>query len=360
MFNRPTPPAIADLKPDQPTKESAWRKLVDYILGYQATWITDIGLKAGLFNAISEAGPPGTTEDALAETLGYSPRYTGIWCRAAYAFELLDWDEAAGYRLAPYMESVLLNPTDPLFLGGRVQFNAALHQDFHAFPKYLPSGGVWPRSQHDPWLLEALKNMTKPDYAVITDTVLPQMLDSDRMTSSELDILDLGAGAGYGVVHYASRFPNARVLGIEYDGPSATLAAQTLAESDFGNRAQVLKADANSMNYDSAFDVITMNVTLHEVGGPDSYRNVLSRAHRALRPDGIIIVSELPYPDSPRDYRGNPAYQMMAGVQLHEALVGCGMITQAELRDLLESAGFREVNAPEHPLPTRFILAGRK
>ena len=101
------------MKPQQPTKEAAWHKLVDYILGYQATWITDIGLKAGLFKALSNAGPPGTTEFTLAETLGFSPRYVGIWCRAAYAFEMLDWDETSGYRLAPHMDSLLLNPTDP-------------------------------------------------------------------------------------------------------------------------------------------------------------------------------------------------------------------------------------------------------
>ena len=348
------------MKPQQTTKEAAWHKLVDYILGYQATWITDIGLKAGLFKAISEAGSPGTTEDALAETLGFSPRYVGIWCRAAYAFEMLDWNEASGYRLAPHMDSLLLHPTDPLFLGGRIQFNAALHQDFHAFPKYLPSGGIWPRSEHDPWLLEALKNMTKPDYAVITDAVLPQVMNTDDPEAVDIDILDIGSGAGYGVVHYVKRFPKARVLGIEYDAPSAALAVKTLTDSDSGGNARVIQADANAMDYDSAFDVVTMNVTLHEVGGPDSYRNVLSRAHRALRPGGVIVVSELPYPDSPKDYRGNPAYQMMAGVQLHEALVGCGMITQCELRSLLNAAGFRDVKAPTHPLPTRFILTGRK
>ena len=349
-----------EVKAHQPIKEAAWRKLVDYILGYQATWIADIGLKSGLFEAVARAGPPGITEDQLAASLGCEPRYVEIWCRAAYAFELLDWDEASGYRLATHVEPLLLDPTDPLFLGGRLQFNAALHQDFHAFPKFLHTGGVWPRSEHDPWLLEALKNMTKPDYAVITDSVFPQVLNTDDLAASEWNILDIGAGAGYGVVHYAKRFPNARVLAIECDAPSAALAVRTLAESDVGDRARVLEADANAMDYNSAFDVVTMNVTLHEVGGPESYRNVLYRAHRALRPDGVIVVSELPYPDSPKDYRGSPAYRMMAGVQLHEALVGCGMITQGELRSLLESTGFQDVKAPHHPLPTRFILTGRK
>lgn len=257
------------------------------------------------------------------------------------------------------MKSVLLDPSDPLFLGGRIQFNAALHQDFHAFPNYLPTGGTWPRSDHDPWLLEALKNMTKPDYAVITDSVLPQVLPEDVIMST-LDILDIGAGAGYGVIHYANTFPKARILGIEYDPPSAALARAVLSMSGTGDRVNVLQADANALDYESDFDVVTMNVTLHEVGGPDSYSNVLSRAHRALRPGGVIIVSELPYPDSPRDYRGNPAYRMMAGVQLHEALVGCGMITQGELHGLMTSAGFTDVREPDHPLPTRYILTGTK
>ena len=272
---------------------------------------------------------------------------------------MLDWDEISGYRLAPQMQSVLLDPTDSLFLGGRIQFNAALHQDLHAFPKFLPTGGTWPRSEHAPWLLEALKNMTKPDYAVITDSVLPQVLPNYDIMST-FDILDIGAGAGYGVVHYANRFPDAQVLGIEYDAPSADLALQSLADSGLGERARVIETDANLMEYDSSFDLITMNVTLHEVGGPDSYANVLSRAYKALRPNGAIIISELPYPDSPTDYRGNPAYQMMAGVQLHEALVGCGMITQNQLHRLMTNTGFADVKEPDHPLPTRYILTGKK
>ena len=353
-----TPLTLHRTTTQRPDKQAAWRKLVDYILGYQATWVADIGLKSGLFAGISQCGESGIKDDELADILALHPHYVSVWCRAAYAFEMLDWDEASGYRLAAHMDSVLLDPTDPLFLGGRIQFNAALHQDFHAFPKYLP-GGAWPRSEHDPWLLEALKNMTKPDYAVITDSVLPQVFSSEVIMSS-FDILDVGAGAGYGVIHYAKRFPNARVLGIEYDAPSAALALRALADSDLGDRARVIEADANAMSYDSAFDLVTMNVTLHEVGGPESYQNVLRRAHKALRPGGVVIVSELPYPDSPRDYRGNPAYQMMAGVQLHEALVGCGMITQGHLYRLMTSAGFTDVKEPDHPLPTRFILTGRK
>ncbi|MBA3414814.1 MAG: hypothetical protein H0U10_06280, partial [Chloroflexia bacterium] len=205
-------------------KQARWQKLLGYILGNQAVWVADVGLKAGLFRAVAEAGEPGVGEDALAERLGYFPRYVDVWCRAAYAHELLEWDEANGYRLAPGMAELLLDPADPQFMGGRIQFNAALFEDYLAYPESLRSGRVWPRSEHDPWLLEALKNATKPDAAVLTDRVLPQAPAALARLEAGGTLLEVGPGAGWALAHYARRFPNSRVVGLEFDGPSVELA----------------------------------------------------------------------------------------------------------------------------------------
>src|SRR5687767_15283605 len=99
-------------------KQAQWQKLFGYILGNQAAWIADIGLKAGLFRAVADAGEEDITEEALAQKLAYKLRYVQVWSRGAYAFEFLDWDEQTGYRLAPHMESLLLDASDPQFLGG--------------------------------------------------------------------------------------------------------------------------------------------------------------------------------------------------------------------------------------------------
>ena len=48
---------------------------------------------------------------------------------------------------------------------------------------------------------------------------------------------------------------------------------------------------------------------------------------------------------------------MLAGVQLHEALVGCGAITQGELPELLEQADFVNVRQPN---PTRYVMLAEK
>ena len=121
---------------------------------------------------------------------------------------------------------------------------------------------------------------------------------------------------------------------------------------DVGLKAGLFRAIAD----EAVFDLVVMNIVLHETGGPDEYRNVLRRCRQALTPGGSILVSELPYPDSPAEYRTNPVYQALAGVQVHEAQVGCGAITQGELRSLLAEAGFHNLRVAEQPLPTRFVM----
>ena len=41
---------------DVGSKRERWQALFDHVLGNQATWIADIGLRAGLFRAIADAG----------------------------------------------------------------------------------------------------------------------------------------------------------------------------------------------------------------------------------------------------------------------------------------------------------------
>jgi hypothetical protein len=263
------------------TKQDQWQQLFGYLLGNQAAWIADIGLKAGLFRAIADAGEEGITEEALARRLDYKLRYVQVWCRGAYAFELLDWDERAGYQLAPHMESLLLEPTDPQFLGGRIQFYTALYEDYRAFPQYLRTGGVWPRSAHDPFLIEALKNTTKPDCVVLTEHVLPQAPQMLARLERGGKMLDIGAGGGYHVAHYAKRFPNTQVVGLEFDGPSLELARQTVAEAGLGERFEIRYGDTNQLDEEEVYDLITMNIVLHETGVQRSTR-MSSRACAAL------------------------------------------------------------------------------
>ena len=131
--------------------------------------------------------------------------------------------------------------------------------------------------------------MTKPDYAVITDAVLPQVMNTDDPEAVDIDILDIGSGAGYGVVHYVKRFPKARVLGIEYDAPSAALAVKTLTDSNSGGNAPSnsgrrqrhgLRFRFRRGHHGTSLSTRSVAPTLTVTSSP--------RAHRALRPRGRL------------------------------------------------------------------------
>jgi hypothetical protein len=138
-----------------------------------------------------------------------------------------------------------------------------------------------------------------------------------------------------------------------------TLAAQHVAEAGVG--------DGSGSGDERPGDgvrrrvrLVVMNIALHETGERPEWEEVLRRVRRALRSGGALLVSELPYPGTIEEYRAHPAYRMLAGVQHHEVLVGCGMITIPELRALLEGAGFRRVRRVDQPNPTRIMYLAEK
>jgi hypothetical protein len=70
-----------------------------------------------------------------------------------------------------------------------------------------------------------------------------------------------------------------------------------------------------------------------------------------------VVVVGLPSPDTPGEYRDTPDYHLLAEVQTHEAVVGCGMIIQRELRQIIAEASFtselnlRSCAVPRRPIP---------
>jgi len=202
--------------------------------------------------------------------------------------------------------------------------------------------------------------LTKPDAGVLTERVLPQVSEALARLDAGGTLLELGPGGGFALAHYATRFPASRLVGLEFDAPSLDLARRTLDEAGVGDRVELRHGDASDLDEENVYDLVMMNIVLHETGGPAEYRNKLARTRRALAPGGTVLVSELPYPDSPADYRTNPVYRALAGVQIHEAQVGCGAITQGELRALLAEAGFTNPRVADQPLPTRFVMLAEK
>lgn len=344
---------------EAPSIADQYARVFDQLLGHVAITVAGIGLDSGLFAAL-RARPGGCSAEAIAAELGYDRRAVEVWCRSAFAFELVDRDPVSGFRLAPHLDRILLDPTDAAYMGGRIRFANLSHHDARAYLGFLLTGRPVPRSEHNPELLAVLADLTIADAVMITDHVLPQVPTVLERLRSGGRLLELGAGAGQHAVHYATSYPRSAIVGIEYDAPSVEMARRTVADVGLGDRIEIRHGDANELAEQEAFDLATLNVVLHETGGTPEHRNVLARVLAALRPGGAAIVSELPYPDTEEAYREDPDHRRLAGLMIHEALVGCAAITRGQLLLLIEGAGFAEVRVASQPRTSRVVVIARK
>ncbi len=92
--------------------------LLGQVAGYMAHRTVEMGLRSGLIRAI--ATTPDVTPDDLAGHLGMDAFYVSVWCRGAFAAGVLD-RAGAGYRLAPHLDTLLLDASSPAYVGGLYQ-----------------------------------------------------------------------------------------------------------------------------------------------------------------------------------------------------------------------------------------------
>jgi SAM-dependent methyltransferase len=359
--------AFPSIAPAQQTpaqrKRDNMLKLQNHLLGNYAAQIIDIGLRSGLLRAIADAGGA-IGDDTLAEKLGYALIYVQWWCKAAYAFELLNRDGQGQYTLAPDMQSLLLEPDDLDFLGDEFLLNTALFQEFQDFPSYLYTGQIRSRSEVDPRVRKFYQNLTQDDAFIITHLVLPQAPGVlDQLQNGESKILDIGTGAGDALVHYATCFPRAKIVGLDIDPPTVLLAQRKIAQEGraYADRIEVRLGDANQLELrdEAPYDLITISLALHEIGV--EYRNVLERVYQAIKPGGAVVVCEFYAAEGVAAYR-NPTYQQWLSLHLHEILLGSIMIPSGEMPTLLVQAGFNldRVRAIDHPINGYLMVLAEK
>lgn len=329
-----------------------------HLLGHQAVSVASIGVRAGLFAVLESNGAMSPTK--IADSLDYDEHLVRVWCRAAYAFELLDVDGAGRYALSKETATVMLDQSHPLYMGGRLLFATAAWEDTLLYPEALATAGVRSNSERDPLVLEAMRATSAPDNKVLIEHVLPQIPGLAAALEAGEGILEIGCGAGGLLLALGHHFPDARLVGVELDPRSADQARVAASDAGLERRLRVINGDANELEERGTYQLVVMNRSLHEVGGPTEHLDVLLRSRDALQPGGWVVVSELPYPDDEAEYRNNPDQRRLAGVQLHEAIVGCSMITVSELTSLLREAGYSEVHVVDQPRNSRVVAVGHK
>lgn len=325
-----------------PDRIAQMRKLVDYFLGYNATRFIALGVETGLFRALA-AAPDGLTPQRLATAQGLDAEYAGHFLRTGYALELLDM-EGGRYRLAEHMAPLLARPEHNSYLGSLAGFHHISGRDFERMPALLKNGETYTFQQHEADFIAGVAQVTAGIAGFVAASILPGL--PEFTGRDDLAVLDLGCGAGGTLLALAHAYPRGRLLGLDVEPRSVELANTRLAEAGVGERAQARLSSAESVDLDAGFDLVTLIQVLHETV-PTVRADILIRACAALKPGGVLLVVDEPYPETVEGLRGA---QSCAMTQFIECFWGNELLSLPQQKALIEAAGLR-VDAQSVPPP---------
>lgn len=333
MIDEPRP----EVTPEEQT-DLMW----DYLKGYHAVHLIDIGVELGLFARIASEGP--ITAAALAAGLGLHPPYVEVWCRTAYAYRLLDGDGAPPrFRLAPHFDTILVDRRHPRHLApyvrGATTFYAA---DLARYPDFFKSGETFTFQAHGKDFSAGIAATTAGFHAVIARRMLPAIPGLKEKLGEGARVLDMGCGAAGLIMRIAEAHPTAHCLGVDVDAHGIEAARARIKESGLAARVAVELSDGGEIGHADEFDVVTMFEVLHEIPPPARPR-VLASCRKALKPGAPLFILDETYPS---DLAGLRQREHALAVQTaFNELIWGNVVPSADEQDrLLAEAGFARID----------------
>ena len=171
-------------------------KVLQQVAGYVGVRTIDIGLKHGLLEELSKHSG-GLTSDELAQNAGIDPFYAMVWCRYAYANEILE-REGERFVLAPHMDKLLLDDDFPGHVGGLPAVLLA-YDMFDRFSENLQSGERSWWDKCTPEFIQGVRTTGRSFYNRLIPagvTRVPGLLDQ---LEAGAHVLELATGAGFGI-----------------------------------------------------------------------------------------------------------------------------------------------------------------
>jgi SAM-dependent methyltransferase len=327
-------------------------KLLGNLAGYVGHRTIEIGLRFGLVAELAQ-NPDGLTAETLGSQTSLDQFYVGVWCQSAFAAEILD-ESNGRYRLAPHIATLLLDLDSPAYMGGTF---VVLTQPeiFDKYAERLSTGEhIW-WDQTSPDWIAGVSSTGRAFYNRLIPAGLQKVPGLVDTLANGARVLETACGAGVGLVQLATRYPDSSFVGIDGDAYSLELAADKLRAAGLTDRVGLVHSPMEDLSSDGEFDVVVNNISMHECRDIDK---VVANTYRALRPGGVFVISDFPFPDTAAGLQ-TPAGRFMSGIQFFEALIDDQLLPVRAYLELLPRHGFRDVDTAAIT-PIHAVTYGRR
>ncbi len=321
--------------------------ILDTLFAYQKSAALKAAIDLDLFTAIDEGAH---TPAALASRIGVSERGARILCDYLTVNRLLA-KSGEDYQLVAEA-SAFLSRRSPAYLGTVANFllRPELKNNFENLIEAVRRGGVGP-SDTD------IVSKENPVWVEFARSMMPMMIPAaqaiaERFTTAEpITVLDIAAGHGAFGIALARRNPNAQIVALDWK-PVLGLAEAHARDAGVLGRYRTIAGDAFSVDYGSGYDIVLVTNFLHHFDARTN-TSMLKKVYAALKPGGRVAVLEfVPNPD-----RVSPAMPATFALTMLAETAAGDAFTFAELREQLENAGFRDVEAHDMPTPQTLLIA---
>ena len=346
----------SQVEPVAPTTDSRIQdqapRLLGHAAGYASHRTISMGLRTGLLEALSEA-EDGRTPDQLAASLDLDPYSLDVWCRSALGAGVCQ-REGDRYRLAPHMDTLLLDRTSPADIGGLFLVFEE-HEMFDRFEQVFGSGDrLWWDGTRPEWIAGVAGTGT-PFYTRLIPDGLSQVPGLDERLAAGGRIVDTACGAGTGLLRPAEHYPACEIVGVDGGAYSIELAEKHLAEAGVSDRVTLHVRALEDVHLDEPSTLVVNNISMHECRDMD---RATRRIHDALAPGGWFVISDFPYPDTDEGLVSVPG-RIMTGIQFLEAQIDDQLLPRHVYDDLLARHGFTDLGSADLT-PVHALTWGRK
>jgi ubiquinone/menaquinone biosynthesis C-methylase UbiE len=349
----------------QLAKEDQALKIFGWAAGAAALRMAYYGIKLGLFQPITAAAD-GLTCDELASTRGLDGRYVRAWAKTALACDLLEYDPRSGrFTMAPHMDTLLLDDGDFQYMAGLATNHAVESRFADRVADCFATGEGIPFAEYGAEMVETIFAFSKAAYEMFLPSVLlPELPQLGRRLADGGTILELGCGAGVGLVSLARTFPLCTVTGLDADATSVALARERIEAAGLSEHVHAEEMRAEDLTSEDAFDFIYTQISLHEM---DDARIVLENARRALKDGGTLLITEIRGPERTEDCIGT--YNAVLShidlfYEIPQALAkgghAVGFFSRAEIEEMAGAAGLRSIREIHLDQPLYAAFAAEK
>lgn len=321
------------------------------VTAFEHTEVLKAAVQLELFTAIGEGNQ---TVPAIAHRIEASERGTRILCDYLTVIGFLT-KQGDHYALTADT-AAFLDRRSRAYVGSAIHFllNPRHTEAFENLTEAIRQGGSVSKYNHlapeDPLWVEFARGMAPLMF--MPSELLAQAVGAAQ--GEKWKVLSLAAGHGMYEIAIARHNPNAEVWAVDWPNV-LEVARENAAAAGVSERYHTIRGSAFEVDYGNDFDLALICNFLHhfDVAGCET---LLRKVQTALKPGGRVAIVEF----VPNEDRISPQRPALFAMTMLAATPHGDAYTFAEIRQMLENSGFRNVeNRPMQPTFFNLVTAAK-